>query len=134
MDTKCDNIKEIRCFVRNSVVKLSILVIMLMVVVRRDMYCSIVFVMASIMGYFRFYCMSDMFSIICNKGSKVSYWSILNYFLTFFITIVFFKKYCLGHGNVCMLCGILGITIVSFGIIFGCISGELRKMSITKRR
>ena len=78
--------------------------------------------------------MSDMLSAVLSEEKRVPYWSVVNYFLIFFLTFVFFKRYCLNHDEVCVLCGVLGITIVSFGIIFGCISGELRKMSITKRR
>ena len=134
MDKKQGNIKEIETFVRNSIVKLALLIIILIVFLKRDVYCGVIFVVASLLGYIRFYCMMDMFGALVGKSVKIPYLGILNYFLTFFITIIFFKRYCLGHDEVCLFCGILGITIVSFGIIFGCISGEISKMSITKRR
>ena len=134
MKKKYDIVKELEDFVRNSIIKLALLIVILIIVIKRDVYCGVIFVISSLLGYFRFHCMSGMFAAVTASGKKISYWNILSYFLTFFITIIFFKEYCLDHGKTCVVCGILGITIVSFGIIFGCISGDINKMSITKRR
>lgn len=128
MKKECKSIKGIEGFVRNSIMKLVLCVDLLIVFLKRDIYCVTIFTVTSFMGYIRFCCMSDMFSAVLSKESKVPYLSIVNYFLVFFMTVVFFKRYCLGYDETSALFGILGITIVSFGIIFGCISGELSKM------
>ena len=129
-----ESISKIENFVLDITIKVTLLRFVGMLLAGFKLQCSVAFMVMSFLGCIRFYCMSDLMSIFFAETRRRMKQCLFNYILACLLTVIFLAISCFRYGNLCLICGTIGVMVNNVVIIIGGILESKERTSLTRRR
>ena len=110
---KSEIVEDIERYVKERIIKITLLVFILIVLIGGEVNGGVIFVITSAVGYIRFYCRSDLMNVALNRINNELVQSLLNYILSLIATGVFLAMVCFICRGKYIIYGIIGTVMES---------------------